>query len=215
VFDVHPPNTSIHGWREFFIHLATITIGLLIALGLEGTVEWFHHRHVMHQAQEGLLKEIKFNADGIHGKIAGLEKHQEELKRDVEILKQIIAHPDVANHETLTVALDLTGFDSVSWATAQATGATTYMAYAVARRYSDIYSEQAEIDAQVRQAMRDFSVTVGPLLNAKSGDRSMEPEDAKVMKQRIETLQGQLYLVNSLMHTMENSYRSFLEVQSK
>ena len=169
----------------------------------------------MHQAQDGLLKEIKSNADGIRGKIAGLEKHEGELKRDVEILKQIIAHPDVANVETMTVALDLTGFDSVSWATAQATGATTYMAYADARRYSDIYSEQAEIDAQVRRAMRDFSVTIGPLLNAKSGDKSAGPEDAKIMKQRIETLQGQLFLVDSLMHTMENSYRSFLEAQSK
>lgn len=215
MFDVHPPNTSIHGWREFFLHLATITIGLLIALGLEGTVEWFHHRHVMHQAQDGLLKEIKSNADGIRGKIAGLEKHEGELKRDVEILKQIIAHPDAANHETMTVSLDLTGFDSVSWATAQATGATTYMAYADARRYSDIYSEQAEIDAQVRRAMRDFSVTIGPLLNAKSDDKSADPEGAKIMKQRIETLQGQLFLVDSLMHTMENSYRSFLEAQSK
>ena len=214
MFDVHPPNTSIHGWREFFIHLATITIGLLIALGLEGSVEWFHHRHVMHQAQEGLLKEIKFNADGIHRKIDGLEMHQEDLKRGVEILKQIIAHPDTANHERLTVALDLTGFDSVSWATAQATGATTYMAYAVARQYSDIYSEQAEIDVQVRQAMRDLSVSVGPLLNLKSGDKSMDPEDAKLLREHIETLQGQLYLVDSLMHTMEDSYKKFLATHS-
>jgi hypothetical protein len=26
VFDVHPPNASIHGWRDFLVHLATITM---------------------------------------------------------------------------------------------------------------------------------------------------------------------------------------------
>jgi hypothetical protein len=214
VFDVHPPNTAIHGWREFLVHLATITIGLLIALGLEGAVEWLHHRHIVHQAQTGLLTEITINADGIARKITGLQKHEEELKRDVDILKQMIAHPGVANHETTTVALDLTGFDSVSWATAQATGATTYMAYPTVRQYSDIYAEQAEIDVQVRQAMRDFSVTIGPFLNAKSGEGPMNPEDAKVMKQNIETLQGQLYLVDSLLHAMQDTYKKFLAAHS-
>ena len=35
MLDVHPTHT----WRDFFLHLATITIGLLIAVGLEQTVE--------------------------------------------------------------------------------------------------------------------------------------------------------------------------------
>jgi len=38
--DVHPPHGAIHGWRDFFVHLIVITLGLLIALGLEGIVEW-------------------------------------------------------------------------------------------------------------------------------------------------------------------------------
>jgi hypothetical protein len=35
VIEVHPPEEPLHGWRDFLIHLATITIGLLIALSLE------------------------------------------------------------------------------------------------------------------------------------------------------------------------------------
>jgi len=37
--DVHPVHGSIHSVRDFFRHLLTITIGILIALGLEGIVE--------------------------------------------------------------------------------------------------------------------------------------------------------------------------------
>jgi hypothetical protein len=31
MLDVHPPHESIHTWRSFFIHIATIVVGLLIA----------------------------------------------------------------------------------------------------------------------------------------------------------------------------------------
>ena len=39
MLDVHPPHHATHGWRDFFIHIATICVGLLIAVGLEQTVE--------------------------------------------------------------------------------------------------------------------------------------------------------------------------------
>jgi hypothetical protein len=39
MLDVHAPHEPIHTWKNFFIHLATISIGLLIAIGLEQTVE--------------------------------------------------------------------------------------------------------------------------------------------------------------------------------
>jgi hypothetical protein len=45
MLDVHPPHHAVSSWGDFFIHLATITIGLLIAIGLEQTVEAIHHRH--------------------------------------------------------------------------------------------------------------------------------------------------------------------------
>jgi hypothetical protein len=44
MLDVHAPHESIHAWKGFFIHIATIVIGLLIAISLEQTVEFFHHR---------------------------------------------------------------------------------------------------------------------------------------------------------------------------
>jgi hypothetical protein len=210
VFDVHPPSTSIHGWRDFLVHLATITIGLLIALGLENSVEWFHHRHVMHQAQASLLIEIKSNSNSMQQKIASLEKHQQELKQDVGILDQIIAHADTPKNESLTVQLDINGFEDVSWNTAQSTGAVTYMPYSTAREYADIYGEQAEIDRQMREALRDWSIAAGPLLNAKLGDKPIDAEDAKFMKQHLGTLQGQLYMVDSLMLTMDEIYKKFL-----
>ena len=65
MLDVHSPHEPIIGWKDFLLHLFTITIGLLIALSLEGMVEWFHHRHLVHEAEASLYREIDGNAKGI------------------------------------------------------------------------------------------------------------------------------------------------------
>jgi hypothetical protein len=39
MLDVHAPHEPIRGWKDFLLHLFTIMVGLLIALGLEGLVE--------------------------------------------------------------------------------------------------------------------------------------------------------------------------------
>jgi hypothetical protein len=49
MLDVHAPHESTHTWKDFFIHIATIVIGLLIAVCLEQSVEAIHHRHQVHE----------------------------------------------------------------------------------------------------------------------------------------------------------------------
>ncbi len=58
MLDVHPPHSPTHTWKDFFIHLATIVIGLLIAVGLEQTVEYLHHRHLVHEFEEQMSEEF-------------------------------------------------------------------------------------------------------------------------------------------------------------
>jgi hypothetical protein len=59
--DVHPPHAGIHSWKDFWIHLGTITIGLLIAIGLEQSVEWMHHLHQRHVLEADLREEARKN----------------------------------------------------------------------------------------------------------------------------------------------------------
>jgi hypothetical protein len=61
MIDVHPAHHAASTWRDFFIHIATICIGLLIAVGLEQSVEWVHHRHQRHQLEEDLHAEMRQN----------------------------------------------------------------------------------------------------------------------------------------------------------
>ena len=63
VIDVHAAHGGIHTWKDFWIHLGTITLGLLIAISLEQSAEWVHHRHERHTLEEDLRSEAASNHD--------------------------------------------------------------------------------------------------------------------------------------------------------
>jgi hypothetical protein len=57
MLDVHPPHEAAHSWRDFFVHIATIVIGLCIAVGIEQTVEWFHRHNEVRRMESDLHHE--------------------------------------------------------------------------------------------------------------------------------------------------------------
>jgi hypothetical protein len=57
MIEVHAPHESVHTWRDFFIHIATICVGLLIAIGLEQAVEAIHRSHERAELRESLQRE--------------------------------------------------------------------------------------------------------------------------------------------------------------
>jgi hypothetical protein len=63
MLDVHPPHESAHTWRDFFIHIATIVVGLLIAIALEQTVELIHHHHQRRELEANMRAEAQRNVD--------------------------------------------------------------------------------------------------------------------------------------------------------
>jgi hypothetical protein len=70
MFDVHAPHESIHTWKDFFVQIATIVVGLLIAIGLEQTVVAIHHSN---QRRE-LIREMREEA----------ERNVETLRFDIQ-----------------------------------------------------------------------------------------------------------------------------------
>ncbi len=81
MLDVHAPHGKVEGWKDFFVHLFTITIGLLIALGLEGCVEWQHHRHLAAESKDALRGEIAPIFYHRSGELLGLPERFEEAVR--------------------------------------------------------------------------------------------------------------------------------------
>jgi hypothetical protein len=84
------------------------------------------------------------------------------------------------------------------------------MPYAQAEEYSDIYTTQSELNDAERQAARDAIISLAPFMNMAKDDPDPTEGQANDIKQKVETLQGQLTLVDALMNSLDRDYKKFL-----
>ena len=67
--EIHKPKAA-HSWREFLIEIGTIVLGILIALGLEQSIEALHERQLAHEAQDAIDAEMRGNLDLIASRLS-------------------------------------------------------------------------------------------------------------------------------------------------
>ncbi|HEY4009777.1 MAG TPA: hypothetical protein VGM11_06475 [Acidobacteriaceae bacterium] len=68
--ELHPLE-GVHSWKQFLVHMGIVVVGILIAIGLEQTVEDIHHREQRQQLRADLREDIRSN----------VEKEEFDLKR--------------------------------------------------------------------------------------------------------------------------------------
>ena len=206
MLDVHAPHEKVHGTKDFFVHLFTITIGLFIALSLEGLVEWQHHRNLVHEASAGLRSEIDQNTVRIASLRQQISGEQKELNQNLNALEVLRVHPE--QHMQMSFTFRQQGFEDTAWKTAQATGAFAYMPYQDAREYSNIYGTQSEI-YRVQQQVMDEAMSAASLINTKSDTYKPSADRIDMLSDRIGLIQLRLLLLNSAVDGLDKTYRDY------
>jgi len=177
MLDVHEPEHPIHGVRDFLLHLFTITVGLLIALGLEASVEALHHRHQREEAESLIRHEIRSNLDLLHQGAPGTLAERQQMMTVLRALEAFERSAPAALHDSDLVFHEAPIQDA-AWRTASSTGALAYMDYAEVERFSDAYKEQALLQTMEEQALDDY-LELLPILAHDSGSRVISPEIAR------------------------------------
>jgi hypothetical protein len=126
VFDVHAPHQAVHTWKDFFIHIATIVIGLLIAIGLEQTVEHFHHRHQAQEARKRLLEEVKANGEIAERNGYAVRMHEKHLREALLVLDRARNHALLPTDHIVT-ARRWRPVQVAAWKIARDSGAAGYL----------------------------------------------------------------------------------------
>ncbi len=94
MLDVHPAHHAATTWRDFFIHIATIVLGLLIAIGLEQTVEFIHIRHEVNETRRALHTERLMNINRFAVITAASRRVVPNLQRNLAIFVYLRQHPN-------------------------------------------------------------------------------------------------------------------------
>ena len=151
MLDVHPPHTSTHTWRDFFIHIATIVLGLLIAVGLEQTVEAIHHRRQVAETREALRKERAINQVEFQVATSEWRRYVPILQTDLAVLHFLEQHPGAPAQNwpgSFRLQTLLIGFSDSAWKSAQQSGILSLMPPAEFRADADIYSRIDTLNKQ-------------------------------------------------------------------
>ncbi|MGO9933706.1 MAG: hypothetical protein ACLPV8_18105 [Steroidobacteraceae bacterium] len=126
--DIHPAHHAPRTWRDFFLQLLMITIGLFIALTLQAGVESLHHRHLVREARENLRREIQINRNHYSENVLNLEKNRRQLAHDIDVLGDLRSGKPIEKN-ALVWSWAWNGYIDASWKTARDTGAVSYMSF--------------------------------------------------------------------------------------
>jgi hypothetical protein len=213
MIDVHLPQHKIQGIKDFFLHLFTITVGLLIALSLEGCMEWQHHRHLAREAEVGLHEEIARNAKVVGSLRQQIQEEQKQLDADIEILNK--ARMDSSSpHQKLTFEFSMHTFDDVTWKTAQTTGAFQYVPYDDARAFSKIYTAQEDL-YQTQQELLDDVMRAGALVATRTSDWQPTPLQIDAIIDRTGVVKMRLSWLETLVDSLDKTYQDFEATHTK
>jgi len=120
MLDVHPAPHAASTWREFFIHIATIVLGLLIAVGLEQTVELVHRHREAREARENIRQEIQVNVGINQSDLEQMDRIQQKLDRDYDLLNS--SAPDAQILAQLDYHFQIVHWQSAAWNAARING---------------------------------------------------------------------------------------------
>jgi len=216
MLEPHAPHEPIHTWRGFFIHIATIVVGLLIAIGLEQTVEYFHHRHQVAEIRQSLAEERRINEAIFDGGTAEFRRYSPVLRGMLETTQYLRQHPGAPESQwpsRYRFYILTTSYQDSSWRTAQESGVLQYMPRSEVRAYGDLYARLSllsETSAKERDAvMRAKAYILRAPDPAHLTAEQLEREFDLINEVRVE-----LYLLGNQERNLSGLYRDFRDPPS-
>ena len=206
---LHRPR-PLHGWREISLEVGVIVVGIIIAIGLEQTVEFLHHNQQRGQLVEALRKDGEVNRGYIQADIA---KSQAILDWALE---QAVALERAGPNGSFILRRMPHGFigatDAGVWPSAKSSGLTNllppsaqnWLVY-LAEEYDETFRSSASAKGQlyVTYAALDQTI-IGHATTTRSGDidlstltaaqRSMTVEQLRSVAERARGVLRQLLL---------------------
>jgi hypothetical protein len=202
--DVHPAHHAPRTWREFFLHLVTITIGLFIALTLQAGVESLHHRHLVREARENLRREIQINREHYAENVQTLEKDRRQLARDIDQLRDLRSGKPTEKNG-LVWGWHWNGYIDASWKTARDTGAVSYMSFDLINAYAELYLQQDYVNTQALAVINDEPKSAAFLQIAKDPS-ALSPSDIQSMLISLAESDIKLATLQNLMKPLDKMY---------
>lgn len=216
--EIHAPHAPTLTLKEALVHLCIVTVGILIALSLEGGLEWFHHRTLVEEAKTNLNNEIQDNAKEVERVALKVDTMVASIADTIGSLDNLSTEQGVQRATTLfrpgadvfvvVANYDRAQLSQASRTTAEITGAFGFMEYADVKKYARAYDQQTLYDDMQRQALDRIMAAYGTGLTLDFA--KAQPGEIDEIKQQLRLAIGALAAVAEFGHALSTAYTDAL-----
>ncbi len=213
MIEVHPPHEDVHTWRQFCIHIAAITIGLLIAIGLEQTVVYFHHRHQLQEARRELAVELESNRRVVDMNLEATRKTMADLDADMALLRTPQISPSDIRSKLVYGLGNIYWPKDGTWQAVKQNGSLALMAHDELHYYVYIYEDIAIIMEQLSEL--GAKMELPSAIARRSPDGNLTPQDIEELITATSEVQAKVAYSTLLLRLEENALQKKTEEISK
>jgi hypothetical protein len=205
MLEVHPPHEDVHTWRQLFIHIAAISIGLLIAIGLEQTVVYFHHRHQLQEARRELAAELEENRRVLAKNLDAVQKMTADLDADMALLRAAQTSPSLIGSKLVYGVGNIYWPKDGTWQAVKQNGSLGLMAHDELHYYVYIYEDIAIIMEQLNEL--GVRMELPGAIARRSPDGNLTPRDIEELITATSEVQAKVAYSTLLLRLEENALR--------
>jgi hypothetical protein len=193
---------------DYFFSFVTITLGVLIALLINGLVEWNNNRALVAEARATIRREVAANLKELAGLPDAIKSSSEDLENALDLANDLLTKGKT-DIRSLRLNFNLATLNDSGFRSAERTGALAHMDYDEVQRYSELYSMQELFATQQRKAVD--MVAAGSALIAPAFDpNKANPQDLAQFRQQVMQLQSNLLVTAQLGQQLTDGYKEFL-----
>ena len=195
---------AVVNWRDFFVQLVIVTVGVLIALLLQGLVDWTSDRALVREARASIRQELEDNMREMDGEIAGLDAREAHLNNALRLSEEMLA-TGKSEIKEINLGFSLAELNLASWRTAELTGALALMEYRDVQTLSQLYDFQDLYIAEQRRTLSRLSVA---LTGVARDPTKAARADIEAFRHEVLALQAALLIEAQLAKQLSRSYKS-------
>ena len=203
--DVHPPTEPVHSWRDALTHIAIMTVGLFIALMLEGFVEYVQHKHTVREARANIRQELEDNHKALQRDINSTDGEAARVKAGLATLRFMQTHPN-AHGLSIEFQWSFSGLSDVAWRTARDTGALGHMPYSEVQTDAGLYRLQDVVSEQMASVATHQTDLLAPLYAQDEKFEKIPDAEYNDMLRETATTLLDLMTLKQLMTGLDQSY---------
>lgn len=201
MIDIHPPQHGAMTRREFFTHLGIVILGILIAIGLEQTVEAIHQHQQVREARTMLRRELQDNRRNLAEDISAVDTHLAQLWSDLAVVARARAHKPLPGDEVVYI-FPSESLQSVAWQTVQASNISEHMDPHEFADYGNLYRMQQAIDDMMAAANTQLQMSLSPLVASEDPriDTTAQDEQIESHTNSPQAMAAAIHLLNHDNH---------------